>query len=47
MEKIGCTDSVRNKKVLRRVKEKRNFVQTIKIRKANWIVRIPLFEDPF
>jgi hypothetical protein len=30
MEKIGCTDRMRNEKVLRRAKEERNFVQTIK-----------------
>jgi hypothetical protein len=33
MEKIGWTDRVRNKEVLRRVKEKRNIIETMKIRK--------------
>jgi len=47
MEKIGWTDSVRNEKVLGRAKEERNFLRAIKRRKGNWIVLIPLFEDPF
>jgi hypothetical protein len=38
MEKISCTDRVRNE-VLNRVKEERNILQTIK-RKANWIGHI-------
>jgi hypothetical protein len=37
MEKINWTDRVRNEDVLRRVKEERNIVHTIKRRKANWI----------
>jgi hypothetical protein len=37
MEKIIWTDRVRNEEVLHRVKEERNILQTIKIRKANWI----------
>jgi hypothetical protein len=36
---ISCTDRLRNKKVLQRVKEERNIVHTIK-RKANWIGHI-------
>jgi hypothetical protein len=40
MEKISCTDSVRNEEVLHRVKEERNIVHTIKRRKANWIGNI-------
>jgi len=47
MEKISWTDIVRNEKVLSRAKKERNFLRTIKRRKANWIVLIPLFEDPF
>jgi hypothetical protein len=39
MEKISWTDRVRNE-VLRRVKEERNIVHTIKRRKANWIGHI-------
>jgi len=35
MQKISCTDHVRND-VLQRVKEERNVLQTIKRRKANW-----------
>jgi len=34
MEKISWTDRVRNEEVLRRVKEKRNIVQTTKRRKV-------------
>jgi hypothetical protein len=37
MEKINWTDRVRNKKVLRRAKEGRNILHTIKRRKANWV----------
>jgi len=37
IEKIGWTDRVRIEEVLHRVKEDRNILQTIKIRKANWI----------
>jgi hypothetical protein len=40
MEKISWTDRVRNKEVLHRVKEERNILHTIKIRKANWIDHI-------
>jgi hypothetical protein len=36
MEKISWTNRVRND-VLPRVKEERNILPTIKIRKANWI----------
>jgi hypothetical protein len=36
MEKISWTYSVRNEKVLRRVKEYRNILHTIKRSKANW-----------
>ena len=34
MEKIGWTDRVRNEEGLRRAKEERNIVQTIKRRKV-------------
>jgi hypothetical protein len=40
MEKISWTDRVRNEEVLHRVKEERNILHTIKIRKANWIGQI-------
>jgi len=40
MEEISWTDRVRNEEVLHRVKEERNIVQTVKIRKANWIGHI-------
>jgi hypothetical protein len=40
MEKISWTDRLRNEEVLHRVKEERNIVHTIKIRKANWIGHI-------
>jgi hypothetical protein len=40
IEKISWTDRVRNEEVLHRVKEDRNIVHTIKIRKANWIGHI-------
>jgi len=37
MEKIICTDHVRNKEVLLRVNEQRNILHGISKRKANWI----------
>ena len=37
MKKISWTDHVRNEEVLHRVKEERNILHTVKIRKANWI----------
>jgi hypothetical protein len=37
MEKISWTDRVNNEAVLRRVKEGRNILHTIRRRKANWI----------
>ena len=40
MEKIGWTDRVRNEEVLRRVKEEKNIIHTVKRRKANWIGHI-------
>jgi hypothetical protein len=40
MEKISCTDLVRNKEVLLRVKEQRNRLHEIRKRKANWIGHI-------
>jgi hypothetical protein len=40
MEKIICTDRVKNEDVLHRVEEKRNVLRMIKIRKANWIGHI-------
>jgi hypothetical protein len=40
MEKISWTDRVNNEAVLHRVKEERNFLHTIRRRKANWIGRI-------
>ena len=40
MENISWTDGVRNEEVLQIVKEERNILQTIKRRKARWIVCI-------
>jgi hypothetical protein len=40
MKKISSTDRVRNKKVLKRVKDDRNALQTIKRRKPNCIGQI-------
>jgi hypothetical protein len=40
MEKVSCTDRVRNEEVLHRVKEERNILHTIQRRKANWIGHI-------
>jgi hypothetical protein len=40
MEKISCTDHVRNEEVLLRVKEQRNILHDIRKRKANWIGHI-------
>ena len=40
MEKINCTDHVRNEEVLLRVKEQRNILHEIRKRKANWIGHI-------
>ena len=37
MEKISWTNHVRNEEVLQRVKEERNILQTIQIRKTKWI----------
>jgi len=37
MEKISCTDHVRNEEVLLRVKEQRNILHEISKRKSNWI----------
>jgi hypothetical protein len=42
MEKISCTDHVRNEDVLLRVKEQRNILHEIRKRKANWIGHILL-----
>jgi hypothetical protein len=36
MEKISCTDHVRNEEVLLRVIEQRNILREIRKRKANW-----------
>jgi len=40
MEEISWTDHVRNEEVLLRVKEQRNILYEISIRKANWIGHI-------
>jgi hypothetical protein len=40
MENISRTDHVRNEKVLHRVKDERNILNTIKRRKDNWIGHI-------
>jgi hypothetical protein len=40
MEKVSCTDHVRNEDVLLRVKEQRNILHEIRKRKANWIGHI-------
>ena len=40
MEKISCTDHVRNEEVLLRVKEQGNILHEISKRKANWIGHI-------
>jgi hypothetical protein len=40
MEIISWTDRVQNKEVLKRVKEERNFLHTVKQRNANWIGHI-------
>jgi hypothetical protein len=40
MEKISWTDRVRNEEVLHRVKEDRNIIHTVKIRKVNSIGHI-------
>jgi hypothetical protein len=37
MEKISWTDRVNNEAVLRRVKDGRNIIHTVRRRKANWI----------
>ena len=39
MEKISCTDRVRNEEVLLRVNEQRNILHEISKRKANWIAK--------
>jgi hypothetical protein len=45
MEKISWKDHVRSE-VLHRVKEKRNILYTIRIRKANWIDHILQRNNP-
>jgi hypothetical protein len=40
IEKMICTDHVRNEEVLLRVKEQRNILHEISKRKANWISHI-------
>jgi hypothetical protein len=40
VEKISCTDHVRNEEVLLRVSEQRNILHEIRKRKANWIGHI-------
>jgi len=40
MEKISCSDHVRNEDVLLRVKEQKNILHEISKRKANWIGHI-------
>jgi len=42
MEKISCTDHVRNEEVLPGVKEQRTILHEIRERKANWIGHILL-----
>jgi hypothetical protein len=37
MEKISCTDHIRNEAVLLTVKEQRNILHEIRKRKFNWI----------
>jgi ribosomal 50S subunit-associated protein YjgA (DUF615 family) len=40
MEQISWTDRVGSEEILRRVKEERNILHTVKRRKANWIGHI-------
>jgi len=40
MEKISCTERVRNEEVLLGDKGERNIIQTVKRRKDNWIGHI-------
>jgi hypothetical protein len=40
MEKISCTDHLRNEEVLLRVKKQRNILHEISKRKVNWIGHI-------
>jgi hypothetical protein len=40
MENINWTDHVRNAEVLQRVRQEKNFPQTIQRRRANWIGHI-------
>jgi len=40
MEKISCTDCVRNEGVLRRVREEGSILHDMKRRKANWTDQI-------
>jgi hypothetical protein len=37
MEKVCWTDRVRNGKVVRRVKEERNILHTVKRKEADWV----------
>ena len=38
MANVSWADRVRNEEVLRKVKEEKNVLQTIKRKKANWLV---------
>jgi len=40
MEKISCSDCVRNEEMLQTVREERKDLHTIQIRKATWIGHI-------
>jgi len=40
MDKISCSDRVKNEEILYRVKGERNILHTIKRRMANWIGHI-------
>jgi hypothetical protein len=40
MDKIRCTDRVKNEEEIHRVKEKRNILHAIKRRMANWVGHI-------
>jgi hypothetical protein len=44
MEKISWTDRVRNERALHRVKEERNILHTVNVRKAIWFGQILLEE---
>lgn len=45
MERVKCTDRIKNEKVLKRVKEKRSLIMEIKQRKGNCLRHVMIGEE--